>query len=296
MSITINGATNTLTAASGLAIAGNTAVTGTLSATGVISSSGGAVIPGALGLGSQNYLGAQSSNTWVNAPSGQIVYVSIANNAVGIWQSTGLAVTGTLSATGITSVTDVTDATSTTAASLKTAGGLAVAKKLYVGDNIVMASGKGIDFSDTANGSGTKTSELLNDYEEGTFTATVAGSGTAGTYEIASQLSTYTKVGRQVTIASRIIMAAAVTGGGTNGLRIAGMPFTKAANTFPLGAVYLEGVDYTATASLSAAFDTTSTSTTIYFIETNDNAAQSSIQIAGVAANDVITFSITYFV
>lgn len=40
MSITINGATNTLTAASGLTIAGNTAVTGTLSATGNMTVSG----------------------------------------------------------------------------------------------------------------------------------------------------------------------------------------------------------------------------------------------------------------
>jgi hypothetical protein len=53
-----------------------------------------------------------------------------------MFDSNGLAVTGTLSASGITSVTDATDATSTTAASLKTAGGLGVAKKLYVGEGI----------------------------------------------------------------------------------------------------------------------------------------------------------------
>ena len=40
--------------------------------------------------------------------------------------------------------------------------------------NVVMStSGKGIDFSATASGSGTMTSELLNDYEEGTWTPSV---------------------------------------------------------------------------------------------------------------------------
>jgi filamentous hemagglutinin family protein len=45
--------------------------------------------------------------------------------------------------------------------------------------NIVMANGKGIDFSATA---GTGTSELFNDYEEGTWTPTLVGNTSAGTY------------------------------------------------------------------------------------------------------------------
>jgi len=36
--------------------------------------------------------------------------------------------------------------------------------------NLVLANGSGIDFSATPDGSGTMTSELLDDYEEGTFT------------------------------------------------------------------------------------------------------------------------------
>ncbi len=38
--------------------------------------------------------------------------------------------------------------------------------------NLVVAAGHGIDFSATANSSGTMTSELLDDYEEGTWTPT----------------------------------------------------------------------------------------------------------------------------
>jgi len=41
---------------------------------------------------------------------------------------------------------------------------------VYINQNLVFSSGKGIDFSATANSSGTMTSELFNDYEEGTWT------------------------------------------------------------------------------------------------------------------------------
>jgi hypothetical protein len=57
------------------------------------------------------------------------------------------------------------------------------------GNVVIGTSGKGIDFSATA---GTGTSELLADYEEGTWTPTAANMGTI-TY------ASYTKVGRQVT-------------------------------------------------------------------------------------------------
>jgi hypothetical protein len=66
--------------------------------------------------------------------------------------------------------------------------------------NLVLASGSGIDFSATADGSGTVTSELLDDYEEGTYTPTI--DGWTGTYGI--QKGTYTKIGRHVTIQGQV--------------------------------------------------------------------------------------------
>lgn len=78
--------------------------------------------------------------------------------------------------------------------------------------NVVLASAKGIDFSAT---SGTGTSELLADYEEGTFTAVVTmGSGTA-TVSSANDLMSYTKVGRLVTINGVFIISAVSTPSGT---------------------------------------------------------------------------------
>jgi hypothetical protein len=81
-----------------------------------------------------------------------------------------------------------------------------------VGGNLVIGtSGKGIDFAATA---GTGTSELLNDYEEGTFTPTVTSEfGTIGTTTVAS--ANYTKIGRVVTINFDIAIITAGTGTGS---------------------------------------------------------------------------------
>jgi hypothetical protein len=95
--------------------------------------------------------------------------------------------------------------------------------------NVVMAtSGKGIDFSATTSGSGTMTSELLNDYEEGTWTPVIADAttgGNVGTVTINS--ATYTKIGRQVSIQCdlRSITTTGMTG--ANNLFIRGLPFTS---------------------------------------------------------------------
>jgi len=58
--------------------------------------------------------------------------------------------------------------------------------------NVVVSSGYGIDFSATA---GTGTSELFDDYEEGTWTPTTAGDATG---VITGQAGQYTKIGRLV--------------------------------------------------------------------------------------------------
>ena len=58
--------------------------------------------------------------------------------------------------------------------------------------NLIVSSGQGIDFSATP---GTGTSELLDDYEEGTWTPVFTNCGTAS-----ASSAKYTKVGRLVTI------------------------------------------------------------------------------------------------
>jgi hypothetical protein len=89
---------------------------------------------------------------------------------------------------------------------------------------IAFPSGKGIDFSAADNAAG-MTSELLNDYEEGTWTPAVAGSTLAGTASYVVQQGRYTKVGRQVFVEMYISWS---SGTGTGNLLVSGLPFTSA--------------------------------------------------------------------
>jgi hypothetical protein len=99
--------------------------------------------------------------------------------------------------------------------------------RLGTGNLVIGTSGKGIDFSATA---GTGTSELLADYEEGTWTPVLAfGGGTTGiTYT--SRDATYTKVGRLVRITCKIVLSN--KGSSTGDATITGLPFSSGADSF----------------------------------------------------------------
>jgi hypothetical protein len=104
------------------------------------------------------------------------------------------------------------------------------------GNFIVGTSGQGIDFSATP---GTGTSELLADYEEGTWTPTVDGSTTVGVATYDAQFGSYTKVGNRVIFSAYIAWSAHT---GTGNMRISGLPFTIANNggNYSAVAVYLD--------------------------------------------------------
>ena len=91
------------------------------------------------------------------------------------------------------------------------------------GNLIVGTAGKGIDFAATGDGAGTDTSELLNDYEEGTFTPllTVNDSLTGITQNIS--LGRYIKVGRHVTAWLHLRLTA--KGSASGHVRIQGFPY-----------------------------------------------------------------------
>jgi hypothetical protein len=80
-----------------------------------------------------------------------------------------------------------------------------------------VASGKGIDFSAT---SGTGTSELFSDYEEGTWTAT---------YGVLTDTGTYTRIGRfvyvDVTLSNNSASFSSITG----------LPYTAAGGGYTAG-------------------------------------------------------------
>jgi hypothetical protein len=102
------------------------------------------------------------------------------------------------------------------------------AMRLNSSGNLAFANGKGIDFAATTSGSGTMTSELLNDYEEGTWTGTLKGSVSDPTIAVTAT-GAYTKVGRLVTVT--IGYSNVLTTGASGNVTIAGLPFTGAASS-----------------------------------------------------------------
>lgn len=94
--------------------------------------------------------------------------------------------------------------------------------------NISFPSGKGIDFSATANSSGTMTSELLDDYEVGTFTPSFTGTSSNPTVSYLTQIGRYVKIGKMCYIEIRIVTNSVSSGSGE--VRISGLPFTQASD------------------------------------------------------------------
>lgn len=101
---------------------------------------------------------------------------------------------------------------------------------LSTGNLVIGTSGKGIDFSATA---GTGTSELLADYEEGTFNPTLTTDGTGFTSVTYSSErgGRYIKVGSVVHIQLTMRTSAVTIGSATGNVYIGGLPFTAATSS-----------------------------------------------------------------
>ena len=90
------------------------------------------------------------------------------------------------------------------------------------GNLVIGTSGQGIDFSATSDGGTTTPSELLDDYEEGTFDGKfVTNSGTFPTQTVVGH---YVKVGKQVTVHCQIAFSG--SSGSGSGIAWIELPFT----------------------------------------------------------------------
>jgi hypothetical protein len=90
-------------------------------------------------------------------------------------------------------------------------------------NGIVMPNGLGIDFSATSDGSGTTTSELLDDYEEGTWTPIAGGSTSQSGQTYGVRGGRYTKIGRTVFVTFDVELT--VEGTITGDAVVSGLPF-----------------------------------------------------------------------
>ena len=87
-------------------------------------------------------------------------------------------------------------------------------------------------------GTDTAAANALDDYEEGNFLPTIGGGTTAGTPTYDDRKGRYTKVGRLVTYQIYIVWSA--LSGGAGNLRVGGLPFTSAADTYNSVTIYLD--------------------------------------------------------
>ena len=124
---------------------------------------------------------------------------------------------------------------------LAPSGNLSIAN----GNLVMSTSGKGIDFSAVTGGTGTATGNVLNDYEEGTWTIGLTfGGGNTG---LTTALNTgrYTKIGRQVTVCGRLELSN--KGSSTGAAAITGLPFSIASgnDSQQAASFRFNGVSYT---------------------------------------------------
>lgn len=159
----------------------------------------------------------QSSAT-VKVATDDLTVKNVRSNATsGILQVAGPAA----AATRVMTVPDA----NFTAARTDAANSFSSDQTLADGNLVIGTAGKGIDFSVTTDAAG-MTSELLDDYEEGTWTPTyqpATGSFTSITYSNTGGV--YTKIGNICIVSGYIATSALDTTGGSGAVRVGGLPY-----------------------------------------------------------------------
>ena len=161
--------------------------------------------------------------------------------------------------------------------------------QLDAGNLIPAVAGKGVNFTANTPAAG-MTSQLLNWYEEGTWTPALSASGATFGYD--AQLGRYTRTGNVVVVQGRIALNNA--SGGSGAVTLTGLPFTSAA-TMSGYAVGQQGIIGRA-ASFAGDFPSTlevnssSTTANIYYrAASNSGSVQLDFSDVGSAADFLFT-------
>ncbi len=169
-------------------------------------------------------------------------------------------------------------------------GNLSLEAAITASNFKIKTAGGGVDFSADTGGTGTTTWEILNDYEEGTWTGTMTGTVSNPTTPVTAT-GYYTKIGRQVTIS--IIFSNVDTTGASGGVRITGVPFATA-YTGGVGSVILENFDFTGTKTSVASYMNAGTPTTIFIEASGDETTFGGVAHSAGTGRYLYT-TLTYF-
>jgi hypothetical protein len=162
---------------------------------------------------------------------------------------------------------------------------------LSTGNLIIGTSGKGIDFSAT---SGTGTSELLDDYEEGTFTARLWDADSGGNSSATTATGYYTKVGNIVSVSIANWNNIDTTGMTAGNIAQIELPFVPERGS--AGAIVTDNITYTGGYTSAQAYIAAGSVRGMYISYTasilSDGTAVVSDFLSGVA--DIVRLQVTY--
>ena len=152
--------------------------------------------------------------------------------------------------------------------------------------NLVVASGHGIDFSATGDGSGTDSSELLDDYEEGSWSPTISAGSVSGNQ------CQYTKVGNVVTLRGNL---ADITDNSTNGdIIITGLPYTAGSNNRAVGTAMFRYFSKTNAIHMNSYLGQNDSTLSFYWSFNSSDAWEVVEYDDGTQANMDIMFTLAY--
>ena len=170
-------------------------------------------------------------------------------------------------------------------------GTLISATTIGVGGATPSTSGAGITFPATQSAS--SDANTLDDYEEGTWTPIIGGSGGQSGQSYNGQAGYYTKIGRVVTVYFRVVLSA--KGTITGDVMIGGLPFTAQDTVFyGAGASLFTGL----ATNWNYIYFKVAVNTTYAVVEGTKTAGTASISAATADIGNTSQFngSFTYFV
>jgi hypothetical protein len=160
---------------------------------------------------------------------------------------------------------------------------------LFNGSVRLGIAGTGVDFNANTPAAG-MTSQLLNWYEEGDWTPTIAFGGASAAQTYAIQNGYYTRIGNLVTVTGRAAFTA--KGSSTGDASITGLPFTVANNAAANSAASLRfsAITFAGQAQASAQLNTTN----ILFSEVSEAGAVTALTHADFTDSSDVVFTMVY--
>lgn len=143
------------------------------------------------------------------------------------------------------------------------------------------------------NGHTSSNPQVLDAYVEGTWTPTLVGGSTAGSYTISTSSAKYLKIGKQVTVTAKMVVT--VNSAGTGYLKFGGLPFAKDSDEFISGSVTTSSVTLDAAIkSLSVGSTTSSTESVFVIVGSRSAAVPLELTCSDISTGSSLYVTFTY--